>query len=106
MQAADLEKDCNSFTVCVAIGMFVLGVWGITLPSLFCLFPGTGLLSHPVTSIYVTRSHKNGPLVAGAETSYGLSSEGQSLSPLLDCPTWGRHELQANQSGAITVSST
>ena len=34
MQAADLEKDCNSFTVCVAIGMFVLpGVWGTILPS-------------------------------------------------------------------------
>ena len=28
IQAADLEKDCNSF-------MFVIGVWGITLPS-FC----------------------------------------------------------------------
>ena len=31
MQAGDLEKDCNSFTVC----LFVLGVWGITLPSFF-----------------------------------------------------------------------
>ena len=41
MQAADLEKECNSFTVCVAIGMFVLGVWGIILPS---FFSGTGLL--------------------------------------------------------------
>ena len=38
MQAADLEKDCNSFTVC----LFVLGVWGITLLS---FFSGTGLLS-------------------------------------------------------------
>ena len=35
IQAADLEKDCNSFIVCVAIGMFVLGVWGITFPSFF-----------------------------------------------------------------------
>ena len=35
MQAADLEKDCNSFTTCVAIGMFVLGVWEITLLSFF-----------------------------------------------------------------------
>ena len=43
MQAADLEKDLNSFTVCVAIGMFVLGLWGITLPSFFS--PGTGLLA-------------------------------------------------------------
>ena len=43
MQAADLEKDCNSFTVCVVIGMFVLGVWGITLP--FFSFSGTGLLN-------------------------------------------------------------
>ena len=43
MQTAYLEKDRNSFTVCVAIGMFVLGVWGITLPSFFFL-PGTGLL--------------------------------------------------------------
>ena len=34
IQAADLEKDCNSF-------MFVLRVWGITLPS---FFSGTGLL--------------------------------------------------------------
>ena len=42
MQAAGLKKDCNSFTVCVAIGMFVLGVWGITL---HLFFPsGTGLL--------------------------------------------------------------
>ena len=41
MQAADMEKkDCNSFTLCVAIGMFVLGLWGIDLPS---YFPGTGL---------------------------------------------------------------
>ena len=36
MQADDLEKDCNSFTV--AFGMFVLGVWGIPLPS-FLFFP-------------------------------------------------------------------
>ena len=42
MQAADLEKDCNLFTVCVAIGMFVLGVWEITLPS---FFSGTGLFT-------------------------------------------------------------
>ena len=42
MQAADLKKDGNSFTVCVAIGMFALGVWGITLPGGF--FSGTGLL--------------------------------------------------------------
>ena len=33
MQAADLEIDCNSFTVCVTIGMFALGVRGISLPS-------------------------------------------------------------------------
>ena len=42
MQAANLEKDCNSFTVCVAIGMFVLGVKGITFPSFF--FSGTGIM--------------------------------------------------------------
>ena len=41
MQAADIKKDCNSFTVRVAIGMFVLGLWGITLPS---FLSGTGLL--------------------------------------------------------------
>ena len=41
IQAANLEKDCNSFTVCVAIGMFVLGLWGISLPSSF--LSGTGL---------------------------------------------------------------
>ena len=35
MQATDRRKDCNSFTVYVAIGMFVLGVWGVTLPSFF-----------------------------------------------------------------------
>ena len=38
MHAADLEKDCNSLTVCVAIGMFVLGVCGITHPS-WVFFP-------------------------------------------------------------------
>ena len=37
MQAADLEKDCNSFTVCVAISMFVLGLWEIIFPSFFLL---------------------------------------------------------------------
>ena len=41
MQAADLEKDCNSFTVFVCIGLFVLGVWGITRRF---VFSGTGLL--------------------------------------------------------------
>ena len=35
IQAADLEKDCNSFTLCVAIGIVVLGVRGITLLSFF-----------------------------------------------------------------------
>ena len=33
MQAADLEKDCNSFTVC----LFVIGVWKIT--PLWVFFP-------------------------------------------------------------------
>ena len=42
MQATDHEKDCNLFTVCAAIGLFVLGLWGITLPS---FFSGTGLLT-------------------------------------------------------------
>ena len=41
MQAADIKEDCNAFTVCVAIGMFVLGLCLITLLS---FFPGTGLL--------------------------------------------------------------
>ena len=53
IQAADLEKDCTSFTVCVAIGMFVLGVWGITLPS-FYFFSGTGLLfEHNYFALFV-----------------------------------------------------
>ena len=37
MQTADIKKDCNLFTVCVAIGMFVLGLWRITLPSFLFL---------------------------------------------------------------------
>ena len=49
MQAADLEKDSNSFTVCVAIGMFVLGVWGATLPSF--VFSGTGLFRSEVARL-------------------------------------------------------
>ena len=36
MKAADLEKDCYySFMVCVAISMFVLGLWEITLRSCY-----------------------------------------------------------------------
>ena len=35
IQTVHLEKGCDSFTVCVAIGMFVLGVWGITPLSFF-----------------------------------------------------------------------
>ena len=31
------------------------------------------------------------------DTSYRHRSEGQSLRPPLDCPTWGRYELQARK---------
>ena len=49
IQAADLDKDCNSFTVCVAVGMFALGVWGITLSS-FSSSSETGILLANVLS--------------------------------------------------------
>ena len=45
-------------------------------------------------------------VLPGADSSYRQKSEGQSLCPPLDCPTWGRFKLQARKWGAITASST
>ena len=54
---------------------------------------------------YVARAKKWGDkhcvmyltVLPGADTSYRQISEGQSLCPPLDCPTWGRYELQAKK---------
>ena len=59
------------------------------------------------THIYPWLCHAKGALeVSGADRRYRLRSEGQSPCPPLDCPTWGRYEIQAEKWGTVTMAST